>query len=163
MNLAPVDIAFALVLLASIIIGAWRGLLFELISLAGWVGAFVAAQWFAADVGLWLPLEAASPPLRYAAGFACVFVVTAFVVSFLAWVTKKLIEKVGLRPMDRALGAGFGLLRGVLLLLAVALVAGMTPIHQSAAWQASVGAPWLAGGLQALSPLMPEMVIPYLR
>ena len=50
------DWIFLVVLGASLLIGAWRGLIFELFSLAGWVAAFFAAQWFAADVGQRLPV-----------------------------------------------------------------------------------------------------------
>ncbi|MBX9835253.1 MAG: CvpA family protein, partial [Burkholderiaceae bacterium] len=47
----PLDWIFVGILTASLLIGAWRGLVFELLSLAGWVAAFFVAQWFAADVG----------------------------------------------------------------------------------------------------------------
>ena len=42
-----VDITLAVVLLASVLIGLVRGLVFEVLSLAGWVVAYVAAQWLA--------------------------------------------------------------------------------------------------------------------
>ena len=47
MAMAALDWVFLTVLAASLLIGAWRGLVFELLSLAGWVVAFFAAQWFA--------------------------------------------------------------------------------------------------------------------
>ena len=46
--MAALDWIFAAVLLASMLIGAWRGLVFEVLSVLGWVAAFFAAQWFAA-------------------------------------------------------------------------------------------------------------------
>ena len=36
-------------LLVSVVIGAWRGLLYEVLSVLGWVAAFVLAQWLAVD------------------------------------------------------------------------------------------------------------------
>ena len=72
--MAALDWIFAAVLAASLVIGAWRGLVFELLSLAGWVVAFFAAQWFAADVGAGLPMGDADPTWRHVAGFAVVFV-----------------------------------------------------------------------------------------
>ena len=46
--------------------------------------------------------------------------------------------------VDRALGIVFGLLRGVVLLLAVAVAVGLTPAAKSSAWQHSRGAGVLA-------------------
>ena len=105
MNIATVDLLLLLVLLISVVIGAWRGLLYEVLSVIGWVAAFVLAQWWAVAVGEWLPLGEAAEPLRYAAGFALVFVAVAFAAGLLAWLVKKLVESVGLRPVDRTLGA----------------------------------------------------------
>jgi steroid 5-alpha reductase family enzyme len=56
--------------------------------------------------------------VRYAAGFAVVFILAVFAGGLVAWGTSKLVEAVGLRPVDRVLGAAFGLVRGVVLLLA---------------------------------------------
>jgi len=56
-----------------------------------------------------------------------------FAAGLLAWLLKKLIETVGLRPVDRVLGAGFGLLRGAIMLLALALVVNMTPCNNKKA------------------------------
>ena len=41
------DWMFLLVLLASMVVGAWRGLVYEVILALGWVAAFVCAQWWA--------------------------------------------------------------------------------------------------------------------
>jgi len=153
--MAPVDIVLLLLLLASLLIGAWRGLVFEVLSLGGWVAAFVLAQWWADEAAAWLPLAELDPPLPFALGFVLVFVATAFVAGFLAWLIKKGVEQVGLRPIDRTLGAAFGLLRGLVILLALTLLLHLTPLHQHPAWQQSVGAAGLYDGLAALEGLMP--------
>ena len=67
--------------------------------------------------------------MRYAAGFVVVFIAVVFAGGLLAWLIKKLVEAVGLRPVDRALGAVFGLVRGAVLLLALAVVVNMTPLQ----------------------------------
>jgi membrane protein required for colicin V production len=154
--MAALDWIFAALLLASMLIGAWRGLVFEVLSLASWVVAFFVAQWFAADMALWLPMGDVDGSIRHAAGFVLVFVLTIFACSFVAWVTKKLIEAVGLRPADRTLGAVFGVLRGVVLMLVVTAVAAWTPVHEAAWWQESQVAPLLSQLLQGLRPALPE-------
>lgn len=159
--MAAVDLILLLILLASVVLGIWRGLVFEVLSVAGWVCAFFVAQWYAQDAAAWLPLENTAEPLRYAAGFALVFVGVAFAAAFLAWLIKKGIEKVGLRPVDRALGAVFGLLRGMVILLALALVVNMTPWKDDPDWRAAKAADVLDTGLQALKGAMPDSLAQY--
>ena len=154
--MAALDWIFAAVLLASMLIGAWRGLVFEVLSLLGWVVSFFVAQWFADDMAAVLPMGESAGSLRYAAGFAVVFVASVFACGFLTWLAKKLVEAIGLRPADRTLGAVFGVLRGLVLLLAVAVVAGLTPMHEAAWWQESQGAPVLTEVLKGLKPALPE-------
>ena len=76
--MAPIDWTFLAVLLVSMLIGAWRGLVYELLSLAAWVVAFFAAQWGAAEMADWLPLAQWQDSVRYAVGFAVVFVLVMF-------------------------------------------------------------------------------------
>lgn len=153
--MAALDWLFVALLLVSMLIGAWRGLVYELLSVLGWVLSFFLAQWFGADVAALLPMDSASDGLRNAAGFALVFVVTVFACGLVAWMGKKLVNALGLRPVDRSLGAAFGALRGLILLLAVAVVAGLTPLHQSPWWQESRAAPLLGQLLRGLQPLLP--------
>jgi membrane protein required for colicin V production len=63
---------------------------------------------------------------------------------------------------DRVLGAGFGALRGVIVLLALATVVALTPAVRSPAWQASYGAAWLDVMLQELKPVLPNEVAQHL-
>ena len=72
--LAPLDWICVAVLLVSLLVGAWRGLVVEVLSVASWLAAFVLAQWFAPDVAAKLPMAGAAEPVRYAAGFVLVFV-----------------------------------------------------------------------------------------
>ena len=159
--MSTVDLTLILVLLASVLLGLWRGLVYEVLSVAGWVAAFFLAQWFAADVARRLPLGETAEPLRYAAGFVVVFVATAFAAGLLAWLAQQLMSTVGLRPVDRMLGGAFGLLRGVVLLLALALVVEMTPLKQQQGWQASTGVRGLDIGLHVVKGAMPPDLAQY--
>ena len=154
--MAALDWVFVALLLASMLMGAWRGLVYEVLSLAGWVVAFLVAQWFAADAAALLPWEGAQDTVRYAAGFILVFIVTIFACGFLAWLVKKLVDAVGLRPVDRTLGAAFGVLRGLVILLVLVVIAGLMQLHQADWWQASRGAVWLSEMVQTLKPVLPQ-------
>ncbi|MEX1167353.1 MAG: CvpA family protein [Hydrogenophaga sp.] len=157
-----VDWALLAVLLLSILLGVWRGLVFEVLSVAGWVIAFFAAQAYAGTVGEWLPMDQFAPALRSAAGFALVFVATAFACGSVAWLIKKMVASVGLRPVDRVLGGGFGVARGALILLALTVVVSMTPLRTNPVWQASPVAAVLAQGLGAIKPVLPASMGQYL-
>jgi membrane protein required for colicin V production len=100
--------------------------------------------------------------LRYAAGFVIVFIGAAFVAGLIVQLIKKLVAAVGLRPVDRTLGAVFGLIRGGILLLAIAVVMNMTALRSQADWQASQGASYLTGVLTKLKPLLPQDFAKYL-
>jgi membrane protein required for colicin V production len=153
---AAVDWIMLAVLAVSLALGAWRGLVYEVLSVLGWVASFVLAQWWAPEVAMKLPMSGAAEPIRYAAGFVVVFVGAVFAAGLLAWVAKKLIEVIGLRPVDRTLGAAFGLVRGLVLLLAAAVVVDMTPLKSDAWWQESKGAGVLTAALKGLKPVLPE-------
>lgn len=157
-----VDGVLLFVLLLSAIVGMWRGLVYEVLSVAVWVMAFVLAQRYGAPVGVWLPVDGFSEPLRVAMGFAVVFLASAFAGGLLSWLMKKLVESVGLRPVDRALGGVFGLLRGAVMLLGLTMVVQMTPLHTQERWRQSPVAEVLSTTLHALQPLLPEALARHL-
>src|SRR5665647_3332229 len=64
------DWIFAAVLFVSLVLGAWRGLIYEVLSVLSWLAAFILAQWFAPDVAQKLPMTGAGEAVRYAAGVA---------------------------------------------------------------------------------------------
>lgn len=150
------------VLLLSSLLGIWRGLVYEVLSVAGWVVAFFAAQAYAGRMADWLPMAQFAPALRLAAGFALVFIATAFACGTVSWLIKKMVASVGLRPVDRVLGAAFGVARGLLILLALTVVVSMTPWHAKPVWRASPVAAVLTHGLGAIKPVLPIAVGQYL-
>ncbi|MFY9509712.1 MAG: CvpA family protein [Rubrivivax sp.] len=157
-SLGWIDWALLAVLAVSVIVGLVRGFVFEVMSLAGWIVAWFAAQWFAADLGPHLPVGTPGGALNHAAAFVLCFVVALLIWSLLSRLVRLLIHATPLTLPDRALGAGFGLLRGVVLLLAVATVVALTPAGRSPDWRASRGAMWLNTTMQGLKPVLPAQV-----
>jgi len=156
------DWIFLAVLLISLVVGAWRGLVYEVLSVCTWIAAFVVAQWFAPDAAQWLPMAGSAEAMRYAAGFVLVFIAAVFAGSLMAFLIKKLVAAVGLRPADRLLGAAFGLVRGTVLLLAVTVVVGMTPLHTAQWWQEAAGPRVATVVLSGLKPVLPQEFGKYL-
>lgn len=160
--MTALDWIFVAILLGSMLLGAWRGLVYEVLSLLGWVVAFVVARTWAQEVAVWLPMDGWDMQLRYAAAFVLLLVAAMFAWGVVSWLCKQLIEAVGLRPVDRTLGALFGVLRGVLLLLVLALVIQYTPLHKALWWQESAVAPWLTQALAWVLPALPPQWEQYL-
>jgi membrane protein required for colicin V production len=149
-------------LAASMLLGAWRGLVYEVLSVLGWIASFVLAQWFAPEVADMLPMQKSDQTLRYAAAFVIVFIASVFAAGLISALMKKIISAVGLRPVDRILGAFFGVFRGLILLLALSVVVHMTALQESEWWLASKGGPMLMTLLKGLKPMLPEKFGAYL-
>jgi len=156
------DLIFGAVLLISLLLGAWRGLVYEVLSVLSWIAAFILAQWLAPGLAHKLPLTGGGEALHYAIGFALVFVLAVFAGGLLAKLVKMLFSAIGLQPVDRVLGAAFGLVRGIVLLLTATIVISMTPLQTSAWWQESVGAGITLTALKGLKPVLPEEFGKYL-
>ena len=152
-DLGWVDIGLAAFLLLSILIGLARGFVFELLSLAGWFAAYFAGLWLTPMFVDYIHIGAPGSTLNYGVTFASVFFAALVVWSLVARLLRALIRATPLSAVDRLLGAGFGCVRGLLVLLVAATVVGISPWSQSTAWQRSQGAVWLNALLQELRPL----------
>ena len=150
------DWLMLVVMAVSLVVGLVRGFVFESLSLAGWVVAWVGAQWAAPLLAPSLPVGEPGTALNHGAAFAVAFVVALIVWALLARLVRMLIHATPLSLIDRLLGAGFGLLRGLVILLALASVVALTPAVKSEAWQTSQGARILSKTLLALKPLLPD-------
>lgn len=156
------DWIFAGVLLASMLLGGWRGFVYEVMSLVAWVTAFVVARWIGPDVAQHLPMQGGSEMLRQISGFLIVFVGSLMLGTLLAVLVKKLLAKVGLRPVDRLLGTVFGATRGLLVLLLVTALVQLSPVKDSEVWQQSTGAHLTSGLLHYLKTALPHELRTYL-
>lgn len=162
-TITAVDWLLLMVLALSLLVGLWRGLVFEVLSVLGWVAAFFLAQWLAPDLAALLPMSSSKQPLRYAIAFVLTFIAAVFVAGFLASMLRKMVMAVGLRPVDRVFGAVFGLVRGLVLLLAVAVAIDLTSLKDSSWWQESTGAPMLSAALKGLKPALPDQFSRFLN
>lgn len=154
-ELGWVDWALLAVLVVSMVVGIWRGAVFEVLSLAGWLVAYLVAQLFASQLAPQVPIGASGSALNHGATFALLFVATLIVWALASRLVRLLIHATPLKAIDRTLGAAFGLLRGAVVLLALATVVLLTPAARSADWQASQGAAWLTALLHGLKPMLP--------
>jgi membrane protein required for colicin V production len=158
-TLSWLDWTLLVVLVLSVIVGLVRGFVFEVMSLAGWVVAWFAALWGAPLLAPHVPVGSPGSALNMATCFALCFIAAMLIWSLIAKLVRMLVRATPLSLPDRALGAGFGLVRGAILLLAVATVVALTPAVRAPEWRASHGATWLMIALQGLKPLLPSAIV----
>ena len=150
-----VDVAMLGLLLWSLLAGLWRGLTFEVLTLAGYVAAWVAAQRWGLDVAEQLPWEGALPSWRLAAAYVLVFALVLLACGLVARLLRRLVLASPLGLPDRLLGGVFGLARGLLVLLVLAALVAMTPLARVPAWADSHGAAWLRLLKERIQPALP--------
>ena len=155
-DLAWVDIALLAVLAVSVLVGVWRGFVYEIVSLLGWVVAFVLANTCAPFVSDLLPWQQGGAALRFWAAYALVFVLVLVACTLLARLMRALISATPLSLLDRMLGAAFGVARGGVVLVAFAMLVSLSPFAHDAWWQQSQGAVWLGQAIGGLKPVLPQ-------
>ncbi len=153
--MTPFDYFVLAVMAVSLLVGVTRGVVSEILALLAWVAAFIAARMWAVPAGNLLLAELSDPLWRQLAGFVAVFVAVLILFALVRWVMGLLLKAAGLRPLDRVLGALFGVARGVLVLLALVLLAGLTPLPQQQWWRQAMFAPPLETGVLAVKPWLP--------
>ena len=121
----------------SILVGSIRGFVKEAFSLAVWAAAFLIAFQYSGALALQLENHIELPSVRTSLAFAGLFISILLVGGLLTFLVGKLVEKTGLSGTDRLLGGVFGGVRGLALVLAIMLFAGMTPVPQDPWWQES--------------------------
>jgi membrane protein required for colicin V production len=123
-----VDAVVAAVIVISAILAYSRGVVREILAIAGWVAAAVLAFIFAPQaeplikqIPVLSDVLGESCELSIVAAFAAVFALSLIVVSIFIPLFSSAVQRSALGGIDQALGFLFGVLRGIVL-VAVALV-----------------------------------------
>jgi membrane protein required for colicin V production len=152
------DYAVLAVVGLSVVLSVWRGAVREVLALAAWILAFFAAQAYAGTVAAYLPASLDNEALRLLTGFLCVFLLVLVLMSLVAIAISTLLRSAGLGPVDRALGAIFGLARGILVVLILVLLSGLTALPRTPAWRdAMLSAPLEAAAVSVKAFLPYEL------
>ena len=131
------DYAIIAIIAASVLVGALRGFIKEVFSLAVWAAAFMVAYHFSGDVAELMESAVTLPSARTAMGFAGLFIAVLLVGGLINYLLGKLVETTGLSGTDRLLGGVFGAARGLALVVVLLLVCGFTPIPADPWWKDS--------------------------
>ncbi len=156
-DLTWIDVVVIVVIAASALLSLLRGLIQEVASLAIWVLALVGASRLAYLVAEQLP-EWASPPVQQTVGFIAILVVILVLGKLVTKALKELVSAAGIGAIDRGLGAVFGLARGGLIVVVLAVSAAMTALPTEPAWQKAKSRPFLELGIQTAAPWLPNAI-----
>jgi membrane protein required for colicin V production len=142
-----IDIAVLAIIGISIALGVLRGLVREVLALVAWVAAFLLSNFLAPEAAGLLPKGMGSEEVRMLVSYVVVFIVVLVALSVLAVLASKLVKVVGLGASDRVVGGVFGLVRGVLVVMILVLLAGLTSLPRQSAWREAA----LRGPLEAVA------------
>jgi len=143
---------------ASLLLGLWRGVVGEIIALAAWILAFFAARELGVEVGQNFFTGIADEAMRALAGCAAVFIGVLVLMSLGRLAASSLIKALGLGLSDRLLGLLFGFLRGLLIVLVLVTLGGMTALPKQNWWLQAQLSPPLETAVLATRPWLPEEV-----
>jgi membrane protein required for colicin V production len=116
------DIVLALILFASVVAGFRRGLSRQIIGFVSGLLALLLGIWFYGTVGFYLLPYASSRTLANAGGFVIVFCSVLVLGAVVSHIVGRFLKVTGLSAVDHLLGAGFGVLRGLLFAIALMML-----------------------------------------
>ncbi|MEJ1979349.1 MAG: CvpA family protein [Acetobacteraceae bacterium] len=120
-----VDVIVLTIVAFSGMLGFLNGAVREVLGLAAWIGAAIAAWWFFPDVQDTARQAITNPDIADPVAFGGVFLLVLIVLSLVARAFGKLVRGSFLGGLDRTLGLVYGLARGGLLMIAVYVIAGI--------------------------------------
>jgi membrane protein required for colicin V production len=161
------DYAVLTIVAASILLGAWRGLVKEALSLTAWVAALLIGRALAPEIaplmGTWFGGWLREPIMQYVAAFAVIVVAVLVAATLVQLALTSLLRAIGLGPLDRFLGTVFGVARGALVVVLCVLAGGFTALPQQTWWRQAVLAPPLETAVLAAKPWLPPAVAERIR
>ena len=156
------DYVVLFVVAVSLIIGMWRGVVGEIIALVAWVLAFFAARWWGSLVAEGFT-SIADPALRLVAGWVTIFVAVLVVMALLRLAVRSLLKALGMTLTDRLLGIIFGAARGLVIVLVLVAVGGMTSLPKEKWWSEAYFSAPLETAVLASKPWLPSEVTKRIR
>jgi membrane protein required for colicin V production len=136
----------------SVLLGVIRGFTREVIALASWAVAFLVASIYGGEAAPLLARQIPDDSWRALAAWVAVFFVVLIVMNVIALLTSRLVKSAGLGVEDRLLGSVFGLARGLLVVLGLVLLAGLTALPRQTVWKDAM----LAAPLEKLAVVVKQ-------
>ncbi|MFH1604512.1 MAG: CvpA family protein [Pseudomonadota bacterium] len=149
------DYAVFAVVCVSVLLAVWRGVMREIMALAGWAAAFILSSLFAQELARWLP-AGLSLMLRAVIAYLVIFLAVLLLFGVVGMLLAKLFHAAGLGLTDRAVGALFGLARGLLIVFVGVMMAGLTSLPKQRFWRDAALSGPIETAVLAAKPALPK-------
>ena len=156
------DYAVIAVVGLSVMLAVFRGVVRELAAIAGWAAAFILSGLFAHDLAQWLPV-ALSPMLKAVIAYLVIFLGVLLLSGIAGLTLTRLFHAAGLGFADRAVGALFGLMRGVLIVFVGVMLAGLTGLPREPFWREAALSGPVETAVLAAKPVLPKELAQRIR
>ena len=153
-----VDLLVVLVILGSAAYATWRGFVSETLSIVAWAAAALASLY----LGPWVARMAhgliATAWIATVVGYAAVFIVVFIPLQFASHRFSEGVKRSPVGPLDRVLGATFGIVRGLAILgIAYLIFTAFVQIRDQPRWLTQARTlPLIQSAAQVLLVLVPE-------
>ncbi len=151
----PYDFFMLVVLVGTTVFGAWKGMAWQLASLASVVVSAIVAFRFGGPLA---PLFSGTEPWNRFLAMLVLYLVTSLVIWLLFRLVAGMIDRVKLKEFDRQLGALFGLFKGVLLCVLITFFAVTLSEPARQTILRSISGRSIARLIEHADPLLPEEV-----
>ena len=151
------DIVLLVVLAWSVVASFRKGLTREIIGLVSVVLGLILGVWFYGAAGSFVAPYVSSRPVSNLIGFFAIFLGVILIGSLIGFILGKFLKVTGLSIVDHALGALFGLARGLLVavVIVMAVMAFSTGDAPPSAVVRSRMAPYVLDASRILSSMAP--------
>src|SRR5262245_3048876 len=159
------DFLMLAVVIGCMVFGAWKGMAWQVASLASIIVSYFGSVNFA---GVISPMIKAEPPWNNALAMLIVYVVSSIGVWMVFRLVSGFIDSVRLRDFDRQVGAAFGAGKGVLLCLVITFFAvSLSPQTAGGMVRSSRAGYYMTQLLKESDPYLPtrvrEVLGPYIN
>jgi len=158
-----IDYTIIVVIALSVLISVMRGFVREVVSLVVWVAAILVSFIFYRYIAGQLVSIIQSDALRLVISFAGLFLATLILGMLINYLISQLVANTGLSGTDRVLGIIFGVARGVLVVVLLMMLAGLTPFSEEQSWKESVLLPHFQPLEHWVKDLLPDSISAHLN
>ncbi|VAW59433.1 hypothetical protein MNBD_GAMMA11-45 [hydrothermal vent metagenome] len=133
-----IDFGIVIIIAVLLVLGLIWGFVKIAIALGTWITASTVSFSFAPNLAASLLTSIDSPPMRLAAAMGLLFILTLMVGAVVSFLVRQFVSKTGLSGLDRVLGMGIGFSLGLVVVIALVFVAGLTRAPDYEWWQSSL-------------------------
>jgi membrane protein required for colicin V production len=159
MNMPWIDIVIIALFVISILIGIYRGLVKETLSVASWaLAAFVAFR-YGEQASVYIKPYVTQAPLDLAIAYVAVFLISLIVFSVISHIISQIFDSSGMKGIDRSIGSIFGAIRAAAIIVILVLVGRFMAMDNQQWWMDSQFIPYFEPLVEWFKSYLPADII----